>query len=302
MAEELTSGPSDNIRQLAKLVGTLSEAYTKAISTGNTALAMELKKQIRTAFAPLRNVLKLPGFEHLVVREKDSLRTFFGKEINVPPLPAEITAERYERWKDMGMDIHYLPAEDMRADRTYPGLPVPRVHWQPRTDASGKQEEAPTNIKLPGAWVLIDTHDIPSVKYDEGKLPQYEDDPLANSIANLRKQGVIRVITGKEGGSRFLVSKEELQKSEVKREFAQVLGVTPDQLRLPRQVEMDVLQHMHYPGLHYWPAGEWHEDYGAFSMGRHHTVGFRPIVVFSPEETKEQPKRAQKPKGPRKAS
>ena len=44
-------------------------------------------------------------FRELIEHEQESLNAFFGREIEVPSLPDEITPERYERWKEMEFDL-----------------------------------------------------------------------------------------------------------------------------------------------------------------------------------------------------
>ena len=73
-------------------------------------------------------------FRELVDRETESLNDFFGHEVEVPPLPEEITPERYERWKEMGFELHYLPSEEMKKEANFPGWkkkPERLVLWPP---------------------------------------------------------------------------------------------------------------------------------------------------------------------------
>ena len=42
----------------------------------------------------------------VVERETEKLREFFGYDVEVPTIPDEITPERYEKWKEMGVDPH----------------------------------------------------------------------------------------------------------------------------------------------------------------------------------------------------
>ena len=60
-------------------------------------------------------------FQEVMEREAEKLREFFGYDVEVPAIPEEVTPERYERWKEMGFELHYLPDEELAEDRDLPG-------------------------------------------------------------------------------------------------------------------------------------------------------------------------------------
>ena len=57
----------------------------------------------------------------LVEKEVGALKRFVGYDIEVPPLPVSVTPERLKAWREKGMDLHYLPPEDLRQERKLPG-------------------------------------------------------------------------------------------------------------------------------------------------------------------------------------
>ncbi|MEK7535867.1 MAG: AAA family ATPase [Patescibacteria group bacterium] len=245
-------------------------------------------------------------FVALVEREAENLQKFFGKDIDVPPVPDSITLEQYEKWKEMKFELHYLPAEDMSENANYPGWKKkPGKKFTPNGNGIEFMEEAknsqnsltPDTLQLTGAWVLVDTREKPA--YKSGNQ-NYKDDKFTQVIKELRKANVI----GEKGkkGSRFNITWEELQKPEVKQKLAEILEVNPDQIRLPRAIEWNFLGNAYYQQWGNTDTWEWFEevysgsghliggdsDDGGLSSvdwgnagSRGGDIGFRPLIVFS---------------------
>ncbi len=235
-------------------------------------------------------------FRELLDRETESLRNFFGYDIEVPSLPEEVTAERYEKWKEMGFELHYLPAEEMKKDRELPGWKKKPGDWF-YEKIKDKEVEA-GSATLPAAWILTDTREKPN--YQDGKQ-MYKDDILAETLEDLRKKKAITAFEVK--GSRFKISWDELHKPEVKKAIAEALDVPEEYLRLPRAIEWNYLGNAHHPTWGDTDTWEWFEDSyqkgarrlsgGLSRLGRlsrvrwaapdarHGYLGFRPQVVFS---------------------
>ncbi len=237
-------------------------------------------------------------FRELVDRETESLSTFFGHEVEVPPLPDEVTPERYEKWKEMGFELHYLPPEEMRKDAAFPGWKKKPGDWfYGRLEANEIPADA---AKLPDAWILVDTRGKP--KYESGKQI-YKDDVLRPVLEDLRKKKIITDFETK--GSRFNISWDELNKPEVKKAIAEAMDVPEECLRLPRAIEWNVIGNAYHPEWGDTNTWEWFEDSyqkgarrldgGGSGLGglshvdwddpaeRLGSLGFRPQVVFSRE-------------------
>jgi hypothetical protein len=237
-------------------------------------------------------------FRELVERETESLRNFFGYDVEVPSLPDEVTPERYEKWKEMGFELHYLPAEEMKKDSNFPGWKTKPRDWF-YENIKNKKVDADA-ATLPAAWVLSDTREKP--QYQDGKQ-MYENDILAETLEDLRKKKVITDFEVK--GSRFRISWDELHKPEVKKAIAEALDVPEDSLRLPRAIEWNYLGNAYHPKWGETDTWEWFEDSlekgarrldgghsgdGGLSFvswdapsDRYDDLGFRPQVVFSRE-------------------
>ena len=236
-------------------------------------------------------------FTDLVGRESEKLREFFGYDIEVPPVPDEITPEKCEQWKELGFELHYLPEEDLTKDRDLPGWKKKPGELFFNQISDGKLSSDST--KLAGSWVLIDSRAKP--QYDDGKQIYENDDQIGDALGKLRQQGLIE--NYKETGSRFNISWDELNKTEMKEALAEILNTDPQNLRLPRAVEWNYLGNAFYEHWGETSIWEWLEDeydkgqerlYGGGSGngglsgvdwhspdGRDGGLGFRPLVVFS---------------------
>jgi len=242
-------------------------------------------------------------FTALVEREQTKLRAFFGKDVDVPPVPASISPEQYEHWKELHYELHYMPDEEMTEDKKYPGWKKkPTSNINLFTAVKDKNNKlAPDTLKLPGKWVLADTREKPGWINDQTTAQPYHDDGVMEAaLGELRAQGVIAGDAKK--GARFRISWEEFQKPEVKEKLAEVLGVLAEQIRLPRAIEASFLGNAHYPKWGDTNSYEWfHDTYqgsrhliGGYSGSgglssvnwdgagkRVDDIGFRPLIVFS---------------------
>ena len=248
------------------------------------------------------------AFQELIERERSSLREFFGKDIDVPALPDSITAEQYERWKEMKFELHYLPDEEMSDNKKYPGWKKkPGKKYSPNKEwgiefldeaAASKNGLSPDNLKLPGKWILVDTREKPA--YQDGNQKYPDDAELGAAIKELRDRGVIQNF--KHPDSRFNISWDEMHKPEVRAKLAELLGVDPEQVRLPRAAEWNFLGNAHYPkwgDTNTWERFEDSYQQGSRRLaggdsdggglsdvgwaapdGRDDRGGFRPLIAF----------------------
>ena len=246
-----------------------------------------------------------PEFRELIDREKEKLKEFFGEEIEVPPLPSEITPKRYEEWKEKGLELHYLPPVEMKEDSDFPGWEkkpgkrhTPHAQWGIEFFDAIKNGDLPADAAtLSGAWTLIDTRRKP--QYNSANQ-RYEDDPLGPVLEALRKKNFIADFKVK--GSRYDISPEEFEKPEVRAALAEALGIPVEALHLPRAIDYNYIGNAFYPEWGETDTYEWFEDvykgqhrlYGGDSDGgglshvswigaasRYASIGFRPLGRFS---------------------
>ena len=238
-----------------------------------------------------------PEFQELLAREGHALEKFFGEQIEVPDLPAEITPERYQEWKEKGYELHYLPPEELTKDRGLPGWKKKPNDWF--YDEIKEGNLSPDSAKLPGDWVLIDEREKPQY---QGGQQTYDNDVLAPALEQLRKKGLIEKYDSVPANSRFGIGWNELNQPEVKKALSEVLGVEPENLRLPKAIEWNYLGNAFYKKWGDSNTWEWFEDsyqngqgrlFGGHSGGgglssvgwdgagdRGGGLGFRPLVVF----------------------
>src|SRR3989344_7655622 len=149
-------------------------------AAGLRALTVEEEKKISQGGVSVEG-MEQRGFDEVEERERESLRAFFGKDIDVPALPDSITAEQYERWKEMKFELHYLPDEEMSDNKKYPGWKKkPGKKYSPNKEwgiefldeaAASKNGLSPDNLKLPGKWILVDTRETPAYQDGNQKYP-----------------------------------------------------------------------------------------------------------------------------------
>ncbi|HEU0050870.1 MAG TPA: hypothetical protein VFQ60_02315 [Patescibacteria group bacterium] len=235
-------------------------------------------------------------FSEIIALESQALRAFFGKEIPVPSIPQEITVERLKKWREQGFELHYLPEADLgrvnhqlnESETTLefkdtPGWKKKLVYW-----GKNSTPPLPSNfLKLRAGWVLIETR-----QYSEA-INAYENDVFGPAIKRLRMRGVVLNFSEE---TRKWFSYKDLKKPAVQLAFAEILGVDVEQIRLPEQMEVNVLGNIHAywknPGLLEWRdlTGSYDQNYsiagsiGGFALMRTDTsdegLGFRLMVRF----------------------
>ncbi len=242
-----------------------------------------------------------PEFRELINREQEALKTLFGKEIEIPPLPQEITPEKYKEWKEKGFELHYLPPVVLSETG-----PDGKKKWKELPGWTKKPEKGPEEIhsELPGGWMLVDTRQKPN--YDNGAQIYPNDEVIGKALETLRR-GANPVIEPYDAvpnpKSRFGIRGSDFEKPEVQTALAASLGVNVKDLDLPYAIENSLLMHMHMPEWGNTTTLEWLKDktadsrdrlYGGNSdggglsyvywvgaAGRHEDVGFRPLGRFS---------------------
>ena len=239
--------------------------------------------------------------EKLCQEEAQKLSAFFEKQIDVPPLPTEITPDRLENWEKLGFELHYFPAEDMTKDRQL-------KNWKKKPIDRFYEEIAKGNIpagatRLPEGWFVIDGRQKPA--YANGDQ-MYDHDPLSPVLEDLNRRGLISQSnydrTKKlDAKSRFGLKPEDFEKPEVIMALAKALDLDPAQFSLSETIVWNVLANIHHPEWGTTNTSEWQtEKYGSgkrlfsgdsdgggasdvdWGVSADGSVGFRPLARFSP--------------------
>jgi len=210
------------------------------------------------------------GFEdELIEQESQKLEAFFGRKIEVPSLPDEITPERIAEWQEKKLELHYLPDIDMAQETKLKNWIKPDFQYIEESDLP---KDA---MKLPGCWVLVDAREKPEYKNGD-QMYKDDEDFLGPVLEKLRssvgqKNGPIESF--KHPQSRFNISPEELEKPEVNAAIAQACGLEPEQVSTPRMIEFNILGNVHHPEWGKPPSNcsEWFSD--KYKAGRRRLVG-----------------------------
>ncbi len=238
--------------------------------------------------------------EKLRSTESRNLSTFFEKQIDVPPVPAEFTPERLEKWEQLGLEVHYIPPEKMTKGRKLKKWKKRPNDWFYQQISEGKLP--PTALELPAGWYVLDGRSKPS--YQEGDQ-MYENDPLADALRELNRRGLISQTNYDKSkqldpSSRFGLSPDDFEKSEVINALAEALDIPPANLSLPPAILSNFLANLYHPEWGETDTSEWQKetygsgtrlvagssDHGGASYVSWHDrayayFGFRPLGRFS---------------------
>ncbi len=218
----------------------------------------------KNPFEETKQVVK-NWLQPIVDLERRCHQDFFGEVFSLAEFTRTLKqygAKRVEAWKKLGLEPHFLPAVSMMPGDDYPGWKIKPEEWFYKQLVQGNifqiirgEFQKLTTVNLGGITVLVDTRLKP--KYGD----EYEDDWLGQIIAKLREAGEIQDFN--PCFSRFNVSAEETELD--KAEAAKILGLKPEQLRLERKIEANVIPQAYL----YMPrkddgktdTWEWREEY-----------------------------------------
>jgi hypothetical protein len=226
--------------------------------------------------------------DEIYSRERAILSRFFGEERDVPPLPAEITSERVEKWWQLDMFLHFLPDVELPSDSEYPGWKVKPYRWFYDLVAasdiwdngpSGALEPEERPLHLGNRWVLIDERDKPEDRSDN----VYAHDFLEGFLRSLRETHIIETTRNLALGTRLYTSWTEWNEF-VRPEVARQLEVRLEQVRLPRVIEFNYFGNAIKPQWGETDTWEWLQDAcggGRYRMrGGHRFAGGLAVVYF----------------------
>ncbi|TAK94854.1 hypothetical protein EPO05_05765 [Patescibacteria group bacterium] len=271
----------------------LKADFDAALETGKLDRSKAIQAELENKISILQEQLVS---EPIRRRESEKLSVFFGKDVDVPPIPKPITYEQFKYWEQMGFELHYLPAEEMTQDKNFPGWIKKPDQWFYDEIKEGNIVADATTLK--GEWVLIDGRPKPDYRNGDG---MYANDPLKSTLVNLRRVGAISGY--KHPSSRLNVTHNELQSESLKIAFARVLHTLPEKLSLLRFIEWNFIGNVHHPEWGNNDLGEWFQDNyasihfrlggggsagGGLSYARHSSpdlpideLGFRLLIRFS---------------------
>lgn len=202
----------------------------------------------------------LPTGEQLVSSEDGILNR---RKIEIPRPPQDlldVQASLVEKGISI-FEAHFLPDVALEQNSQFPGWQIKPENWFWQNIKEGKILGDPA--KLPGMWILIDG--TPKPNYDRG-LQMYPNDPHAPILSDLRGLGKITVpdhVRNVPEASRFGVSLEEIKAEVVPRVAEELLGIDAGRIRVPKEIEFNVIGNLHHPEWGQTNTWEWlHDNFG----------------------------------------
>lgn len=230
------------------------------------------------------------------------IKTFSRDQLILPhkKLSQEVSdiLQRAEKVGIKTLEAYHLSGVALTQDANVEGWNKKPEQWYWDQIANGNI--TPNSAKLPDSWVLIDKTARPD--YKDGKQ-LHANDPLGTLLARLRKDKKIEKIKGIPETSRFGISHDELTQV-VLPEIAKLLGIEASAVRLPREIEFNVIGNFKYPEWGRTNTWEWlidkfedgHRLVGGcsgggglarvlcvLSDGHDGEIAFRPLVAISPK-------------------
>ena len=286
-------------RSAKQFEGTHPEVAASLRATAQMARKLgapeEFLVDVKTSVAaPVEKVIVFPSLDQSVV-------PYTGKETEGDKPPQEVT-DILNMWKEKGItnfDIYHLSAHKFEQKGNYPGWKIkPRDwFWQQIQQGTVSPDAAQTS----DMWVAVDKTQKPD--YDNGRQ-LYADDPYGVLLKGLRDERKIKVPKEYKHvpqTSRFAISPDELTQH-VLPEIAKILGVGSKPVRLPREIEFNIIGNRSHPEWGNTNTAEWlNDNFGddvrligglsddgglasvryRWSGSRFDDVGFRPLVVLS---------------------
>ncbi|MEI8360914.1 MAG: hypothetical protein WCG01_02205 [bacterium] len=238
--------------------------------------------KLRVSVIEKRKELKI---ELLKNRECKDLSKFFGKNIDVPELPAEATLENIQHWEKMEMELRYLPSIEMTEKAklaAWKFRPYKEFYQMMNYAKLGIFKTKGPHIQhdsatLKGSWLLVDKRERPGCDTYNNHAGEFKNDYLSDIIKYYRANGAI---SGKEqdAGSRFNIEGAVFNNSDFVSAVAEKLKVRAEQVRLLRAIEFNVLGNMHYS---HWGLSDSEELFSDETLDGYRLRGGRSIANFN---------------------
>ena len=242
-------------RDFGKEVGMVHEGLMTLRNFGLTAEGwqqMTQNKELAKKVVELIEGKKYFWFEQILAQERACRLAFFGQEFDLSDFAATLKKygeSRIRFWQKIGLEPHFLPRLEMAESTSFQGWKVKPEQWFYQKIAEGRiLREISGQLavdkgahKLLGITALIDTRLKP--KYEDGRQMYENDNLLGPIIEELRRAG--KIADCKPHSSRFSVSVNEWEE-DIKPALADKLNLEPNQLRLERVIEANVVPQL-YP-------------------------------------------------------
>jgi hypothetical protein len=191
--------------------------------------------------------------EEIIERERGLHQAFFGKEFPLGDLNVVLLRfgqKRFEVWKEMQLEPHFLPAVVFKDDTFFPGWKIkPQWEYWDYLEKGWVWKIDKGNFvlvkqaRLPGKVFLVDTRAIPKITNWE-EAPRWENDNFCGDVlADLRQRKIIFKRADCDINSRFGISSFNWGRH-VRRAIAKHVGLRAAKVRLESVIQFNVLSQM----------------------------------------------------------
>ncbi len=178
----------------------------------------------------------------------------FGKQIEVDSWPTEFTPENLARWEtEFNLKPVYFPDEEVGEDRKLGKWIKPEAWFYKKIREGQIDSDA---ARLYKGWYLADF--TPGVDYTDGSQV-FPNDPLSSTITRLREEGKVGKYDNTPIGSRFAITSDEWR-NKICPAVAEHLGFKPEQVRLERAIEFNIIGNLYDPNRGKFNTWEWFDD------------------------------------------
>src|SRR3989344_9446835 len=204
---------------------------------------------------PLEAVALGPKWaDEICVQARRKLKKFFGRHVQVDPVPSSWTQEFLENAAKYNLRPVFLPETDISESFQHGGYVKPDAWYYNNVKSGNIKGKAPT--KLRKGWYLADFS--MGTDYTDG-TQVFANDPLAPVIERLRREKKIGKYDLTPLGSRFSITNDEWRET-VCPAVARELGVRPEQVGLERAIEFNAIGNLYDPNRGRFNMWEWFSD------------------------------------------
>ena len=232
--------------------GVLKDFFRQIDNGSHTLETLRAFNEHRNPFEIVHRTSKWA--DEIVAQARRKLKKFFGRYVQVDPVPSSWTQEFLENAAKYNLRPVFLPETDISESFQHGGYVKPEAWYYNNVKSGNIKGKAPT--KLRKGWYLADFS--MGTDYTDG-TQVFANDPLAPVIERLRREKKIGKYDLTPLGSRFSITNDEWRET-VCPAVARELGVRPEQVGLERAIEFNAIRNLYDPNRGKFNMWEWFSD------------------------------------------